>query len=67
MAVMLRPGSEIDGFHIGECVHEGGMGFIYRVSGPATDFPLMMKVPRLGHGQPTEGVVGFEAYVNRGF
>ncbi len=60
MAVTLEPGSEIDGFHIGECVHDGGMGLIFRVTGPDTGFPLMMKVPRLGRGQPTEGVVGFE-------
>lgn len=60
MAVKLASGSEIDGFRIGECVHEGGMGFVYRVDGPDTGFPLLMKVPRFGHGQPTEGVVGFE-------
>ena len=60
MAVMLKPGSTIDDYTIGECVHDGGMGFIYRVTGPDAGFPLIMKVPRLGHGQPTEGVVGFE-------
>lgn len=60
MAVMLKPGTTIDEFTIGECVHDGGMGFIYRVSGPDAGFPMIMKVPRLGHGQPTEGVVGFE-------
>jgi nucleotide-binding universal stress UspA family protein len=63
MAVLLEPGSEIDGFRIGECVHKGGMGFIYRVSGPETGFGLMMKVPRVGHGQSTDGVVGFETEV----
>ena len=61
MAMELKTGSEIDGFTIGECMHVGGMGFIYRVSGPATGFPMMMKVPRLGRAEPTEGVVGFEA------
>lgn len=60
MTARLAPGTEIDGFRIVECVRDGGMGFIYRVSGPDTGFPLMMKVPRLGQGQPTEGIVSFE-------
>ena len=60
MAQMLRPGSVIDGFVVGDCIHDGGMGFIYRVQRDDAQFPMIMKVPRLGHGQPTEGVVGFE-------
>jgi len=56
----LQPGTVLDGFTIGECVHDGGMGFIYRVTGPQADFPMMMKVPRVGQGQPVEGIVGFE-------
>ena len=56
MTARLEAGTEIDGFRILDCVHDGGMGFIYRVGGPDTGFPLMMKVPRLGQGQPVEGI-----------
>jgi len=56
----MEPGMEIDGFRLEACVHDGGMGVIWRVDGPPAGFPLMMKLPRLGAGQPTEGVVGFE-------
>lgn len=57
----LEPGTEIDGFRLEACVHDGGMGVIWRVSGPDTGFPLMMKLPRFGAGQPPEALVGFEA------
>lgn len=57
---MLKPGDEIDGFVLGECIHDGGMGQLFRVTGPDAGFPMVMKLPRLGRGQPTEGVVGFE-------
>lgn len=56
----LEPGMEIDGFRLEACVHDGGMGVIWRVSGPQTGFPLMMKLPRFGPGQPPEALVGFE-------
>jgi nucleotide-binding universal stress UspA family protein len=36
------------------------MAVIYRVSGRDAGFPLVMKVPRLGHGEPAEAVVSFE-------
>src|SRR5512139_2349498 len=36
------------------------MAVIYAVSGPDAGFPLLMKVPRLGHGEPAESVVSFE-------
>ena len=60
MTRRIETGARIDGFVVGACVHDGGMGLIFRVEGPDTGFPLMMKVPRLGQGQPTEGIVGFE-------
>jgi nucleotide-binding universal stress UspA family protein len=61
MSARLAPGSVIDGFTLGECLHDGGMGFIYRVSGGADPgFPMIMKMPRVGQGQPVEGLVGFE-------
>ena len=36
----LEPGRVLDGFTIGDCVHDGGMGFIYRVTGPQADFQV---------------------------
>ena len=63
MDTRLESGSVLDGFTLGDCVHDGGMGFIYRVTGPQADFPMMMKVPRIGQGQPVEGIVGFEMEV----
>jgi eukaryotic-like serine/threonine-protein kinase len=59
----VQPGANIDGFEVGECIHRGGNGAIYRVSAPAgadPGFPLVMKVPRLGHGEATLGIESFE-------
>lgn len=63
MSRKIETGGEIDGFVVGDCVHDGGMGRIFRVTSARADFPLMMKVPRFGQGQPTEGIVGFETEV----
>lgn len=55
----IRPGTVIDGFAVGERLHAGGNGYIFRVnadSGP----PVLMKVPGIGRGEPTLGVVSFE-------
>ncbi|HET8539561.1 MAG TPA: bifunctional serine/threonine-protein kinase/universal stress protein [Anaeromyxobacter sp.] len=60
MAALLHPGTELDGFRIERQIHSGGMAVIYSVSGPDAGFPLLMKVPRLGHGEPAESVVSFE-------
>ena len=63
MRERLEPGATVDGFRVGECVHQGGTGYIYRVSAPADKdpgFPLVMKAPALGPGEPTIGVDSFE-------
>ncbi len=60
MAAVIVAGSEIDGFRIGAQIHAGGMAVIYRVSGPDTGFPMIMKCPRLGPGEPAESVISFE-------
>ena len=41
-------GTELDGFRIGERIHSGAMGYIYRVDGGDGAFPKIMKVPRIG-------------------
>ncbi|HET7824946.1 MAG TPA: protein kinase, partial [Anaeromyxobacter sp.] len=62
MAALLDPGTELDGFRIGPHLHVGGMAIIYPVEGgpAAPPFPSIMKVPRLGPGEPAESVVAFE-------
>jgi nucleotide-binding universal stress UspA family protein len=61
---LLAPGTELDGFVIGECVHAGGMAHIYRVTyaqpGREAPFPLAMKVPRMAGGDGAETIVSFE-------
>lgn len=61
---LLEPGTVIDGFEVGECLHAGGMAHIYQVAyagaaqrGP---FPMVMKVPRMTEGDGAENIVGFE-------
>jgi eukaryotic-like serine/threonine-protein kinase len=62
MAALLDPGTEIDGYRLGARIHAGGMAIIYAVDGgpSAPAFPTVMKVPRLGPGEPVESVVSFE-------
>ena len=59
----LGPGALIDGFRIVERIHAGGTGYIYAVTAPPgrdPGFPLVMKVPAVGIGEPWIGVVAFE-------
>lgn len=56
----LHPGSEIDGFHVGEKIHEGGMAVLYRVEREGGEFSMLMKVPRLEFGSHPSCYVGFE-------
>jgi protein-serine/threonine kinase len=50
----------IDGFTIGEVLHEGGMAMLYRVTREGEDLPLLMKVPRLRAGEDPAAIVSFE-------
>jgi eukaryotic-like serine/threonine-protein kinase len=59
----LAPGSGIDGFRVINRIHAGGTAHLFRVellTGPDPGFPLVMKVPRVGHDQPTESILGYE-------
>ena len=56
----LHPGSEVDGFRVGEKIHEGGMAVLYRVEREGGEFPMLMKVPRLEFGSHPSCYVGFE-------
>jgi len=53
-------GEVIDGFRIEARIHSGGMGVVYAVTGPETGFPMVMKIPRLGAGEPGESVLTYE-------
>src|SRR6516165_9998341 len=55
-----QPGDVVGGFRVGERLHAGGMGVLYAVSGRDPGFPLLMKVPRLGPGEPGEAVLTYE-------
>jgi eukaryotic-like serine/threonine-protein kinase len=61
---LLEPGTDIDGFRVGECIHAGGMAHIYRVTyaqaGRDPGFALAMKVPRMTGVDGAETIVGFE-------
>ena len=56
----LGPGSEIDGFRLGEMIHAGSMASIYRLTGRDGPLPLIIKIPRLGGGERAVNVIAFE-------
>ena len=61
MASIPEVGDELDGFRVEEKIHVGGMGVVYRVRGETDPgFPLVMKVPRLGYGEPGETITTYE-------
>lgn len=61
---LMEPGTIVDGFAIGDCIHAGGMAHIYRVTyadGQADPgFAMAMKVPRMTAGDGAENIVSFE-------
>ena len=60
MLQRLTPGTKIDGFVLGEHIHSGAMGNIFRVTHPAHTATMIMKVPRVGRDEPPEGIISFE-------
>lgn len=59
----LAAGMEIDGFRIVAPMRVGGTAQLFeveRVDGRTDEFALLMKVPRVGPGQPGESIIGFE-------
>jgi serine/threonine protein kinase/nucleotide-binding universal stress UspA family protein len=60
---LMDPGTVVDGFVIGECLHAGGMAHIYSVTYEGqreAPFPMVMKVPRMTAGDGAENIVGLE-------
>jgi len=58
----LAAGQVIDGFHLEEKLHVGGMAHLWRVTRPgvADDLPLIMKVPRIKGGEDPATIVSYE-------
>jgi len=59
----MAASERVGDFIVGERIHSGGMGHVYRVTAaeaPGPGFPLCMKVPGIGRGEPAVGIVGFE-------
>jgi len=54
----LAAGQRIDGFELLELLHRGGMAWLWRVTRPDLEFPVVMKVPAL-QDDPA-AIVGFE-------
>ncbi len=62
-ATRLHEGQVIDGFVVGQRLHQGGMATIWAVQRevPTADpMPLVMKVPRIKGGEDPASIVGFE-------
>jgi eukaryotic-like serine/threonine-protein kinase len=60
MVPTLATGSELDGFRIGEKLHQGGMATIWRVSRPDIAVPILLKEPVLFDCADAASIVGFE-------
>ncbi|MFT3756906.1 MAG: bifunctional serine/threonine-protein kinase/universal stress protein [Pseudoxanthomonas sp.] len=63
MSSHLQAGMHIGGYELLAPLHEGGMATLWQVAPSPTqavDFPLLMKLPRLGHGEAITQIVGFE-------
>ena len=64
----IEPGTLIDGFEVGRCIHAGGMAHIYEVQhapGPdgqrrESEFTMAMKIPRMTAGDGAETIISFE-------
>jgi eukaryotic-like serine/threonine-protein kinase len=53
-------GAELGGFRLGERIHSGAAGHIFRVTGGDPTFTKVLKAPRVGPGESGEGVINFE-------
>ncbi len=60
----LFEGNEIDGFIIGEKIHDGGMAHIFSASKRGIDASIVLKIPKVGPQQPIESFIGFETELN---
>lgn len=56
----LATGDVVDGFLLGEKVHQGGMAALWRVTRSDLDAPLVLKAPLVRDGDDATAIVGFE-------
>ena len=56
----IQPGTVIDGFTVGERIHDGGMATLWSVTRPDISVPLLMKIPRVSEGEDPAAIVSFE-------
>ncbi|MFN7050836.1 MAG: serine/threonine protein kinase [Gemmobacter sp.] len=60
MPLRPHPGLQIDGFTLGEKLHQGGFATIWEVTHPLHPGPMVMKVPVILDGYDGPTIVGFE-------
>ena len=60
MQVRPQAGLQIDGFTLGEKLHQGGFATIWAVTHPDHPGPMVMKVPTILDGCDGPTIVGFE-------
>ncbi len=60
MPTRPHPGLQIDGFTLGDKLHEGGFATIWAVTHPDHALPMVMKVPTILDGYDGPTIVGFE-------
>jgi eukaryotic-like serine/threonine-protein kinase len=63
MARRIPDGTDLAGFRIDGLLHEGGNGYVYQATPPPggdPGFPVVVKVPGLGSGESSLGLVSFE-------
>lgn len=60
MPVLPHPGMAIDGFRLGEKLHQGAFATIWEVTHPDHPTPMVMKVPIIMDGYDGPTIVGFE-------
>ena len=58
--IQPQPGLQIDGFTLGEKLHQGGFATIWDVTHPAQELPMVMKTPTILDGYDGPTIVGFE-------
>jgi len=56
----LREGTTIDGFLIGDLIHQRGMAVIRKVTRPEIAMPMLIKAPSLFEGEDSAAIVSFE-------
>ena len=57
---IFQTGKIVDGFRIGNEVHQGGMANLKEAFADHEEEPILLKIPRVGKDQPVENLICFE-------